>query len=101
MKRPARTFAGDVIGPGLLDDSAPLRPGFASEEAPPAPRGPELKTDFARATYAGMSDADAGETWARETLCATCYHAEVCKLADGLETALVVISRCKVYSPAG
>ncbi|HHH31322.1 MAG TPA: hypothetical protein ENK57_23655 [Polyangiaceae bacterium] len=100
MKRPARTFGGDTIGPGLLEGDGPLRPGFASEEAPAPKPGPELKGDFARATYAGMSEEEASETWARETLCATCYHAEVCKLADGLETALVVISRCKVYSPA-
>lgn len=93
-----------VVVPELGDDDGPLRPGFASEEIEPttdAAPAPPLDPDFARATYAGIGEEEATEIWARETLCATCYHRDVCKLADGLDAALVVISRCRFYSPAG
>lgn len=79
-----------------------LKPGFASEEAPPEPKndGMELDQRFAVATYANLRDADAAEIWSSETLCSTCYHASVCKYAEQIQEQLIVVSRCRAYSPA-
>ena len=80
-----------------------LKPGFASQE----PVQAEIVSDvpvsglLARAHYAGLQPEEASATWEREHLCTKCLHAQVCKYAADTDEALVVISRCLGFLPAG
>lgn len=81
----------------------PIKPGFASAEPDPEPDPGEEAARAGRAGrahYAGMSDAEAQETWKAETLCVTCLCAGVCRVAAGAEAPLVVVSRCLAYISA-
>lgn len=84
------------------DDDGVLRPGFASEEPESAPNGQKdgAVEDVPRVTgYEDVHEQDAAELWQSETLCVTCMSAPVCRHAEGMHEALVVVSRCLAYLP--
>ncbi len=79
-----------------------LRPGFASEEPEPEEEEqPDLTPKMAAAHYAGMSEQEAADVYNAETLCTSCLHLPVCKVAEQAEKSLSVITRCVAYIPGG
>jgi len=82
----------------VSDEKTVLRPGFASEE--PEPEEPAIDMTRAEAAhYGGLTESQAAETWARETLCRTCLCQGVCRVAAAAEGPLVTVSRCLSYLP--
>lgn len=79
-----------------------MRPGSASEEESPEEESPEvLPKNLRVAHYDGAEPEEAARVWMSETLCVGCLSAGVCRVADGAEGPLVVVSRCLAYIPSG
>lgn len=103
--RPGFVDAGDVPdvssgppAPAAKPPTEKLRPGFASEE-PRDEEEPKLEGKLGVAHYAGMTEKEAAEAWAKETLCSTCLCQGVCRVAAAAQDSLVLVSRCLSYLP--
>lgn len=90
------------------DDEGPRwnvpRVGSASaepvEETPKEPPKTEAEVRVRLATYDGMDEDEATRAWKRETLCATCVCANVCRVATVTGETMVVVARCLAYIPS-
>jgi hypothetical protein len=74
----------------------PPKVGSALAEPADSDRS-EKSIDLDPIHYAGIAEPRA--VWEAETLCTKCLIAPMCKVAEGTEAALVVVSRCLAFIP--
>lgn len=75
------------------------RPGSASYEPDESLESIDYSSRLATAHYANQIESEAQETWKVETICFTCACSPVCRISNGIQDSLTVISRCLAYIP--